>query len=94
MSRGLRNATITSKSQSGSSAEFLASGERAGFTLYNDTETDLYLAFGTDDASETNFTIKMAAGSYYECPWAYDGAVQGVFAVAGNGYARITEVHD
>ena len=91
MTRGLRSATITSKSQSDTNAEFLDAGERAGFTVYNDSEVVLYLALGSAAASATNFTISIAAGGYYEGPWGYDGPVQGVFASAGAGAARITD---
>lgn len=94
MSRGLRNATITSKDQSATSAEFLDVGERAGFTVYNDSEVDLYIALGSADASTSVFTVKLGAGIYYEGPWGYDGPVQGVFSEGGDGAARITEIAD
>lgn len=92
MPRGLRNATITSASQSDTSAEFLAATERAGFMVFNDSDVDLYIALGEDDASATSFTVKLGAGIYYEGPWGYDGPVQGVFGASGAGAARITEI--
>lgn len=94
MPRGLRNATITSVSQSDSSVAFLVTAERAGFAIYNDAEDDLYVSLGEADASTTSFTVKLAAGIYYEGPWGYDGPVKGIWAAAGAGAARITEIAD
>lgn len=92
MTVGARNSTITSVAQSDSDVELLAIGERHGFTVFNDTEADLYLVLGSSAASTTSFTVKMAAGSYYEGPWGYDGPVRGIWSAAGAGAARITEI--
>ncbi len=96
MSRGLRNASITSVGQSNTSVELLAAGERAGFTIYNDSadDADLYVALGSADASTSAFTVKLAVGIYYEGPWGYDGPVQGIWSASGAGAARVTEVQD
>lgn len=61
-------------------------------TVYNDdTAAFLYVRLGAT-ASTTNFTIKMAPGSYYELPYpCYTGQIDAV-ASANTGNARITEL--
>lgn len=93
MTEGVRNATVTSKSQSDSSIEILDAGERHGFAIYNDSTAVLYLLLGDGTASATNYTLQVAASGYYEGPWSWDGAVQGIWAAAGAGAARVTEMH-
>lgn len=64
-------------------------GHRQGASIYNDSATDLYLNLG-DLATTTSFTIKMAAGSYYEVPYGYAGVIGYIFGAAGAGNARVT----
>ena len=92
MSAGVRSATVTSVAQSDTDAEILAVGERHGLLVFNDSEAILYLRFGTAAASATDFTVKLVAGAYFEAPASYDGAVHGVFASDGAGFAYVTEI--
>lgn len=74
-----------------------ANANRLGATFYNNSTTDLYLVLGATASTET-FTIKMAAGGYYELPFHYVGAVAGIWpsASAGTGTAdgevQVTEL--
>ena len=63
---------------------------RLGATVFNDSTAILYLALGTVAASTTDFTLKMAAASYYEVPFGYTGQIRGIWASA-TGSARIGE---
>jgi hypothetical protein len=63
---------------------------RVGASIYNDSTSVCYLKLGTG-ASDTSFTVRMVARSYYELPFGYIGPVHGYWASA-NGYARLTEV--
>jgi len=74
-------------------AVILASNSnRLGATIFNDSTADLYLLLGSGaNASTTNFSVKVAAGGYYEVPFNYTGAIDGVWGAAGSGNARVTE---
>ena len=68
-----------------------ANANRKTFTVFNDSTANLYLLVGAGAASTTVYTVKMAAGSYYECPYpGYTGQVRGYWDAA-NGNARVTE---
>jgi hypothetical protein len=83
--------TQSSVAASTSSVSLLAANTaRRGATIYNDSTADLYLKLGAS-ASTTSFTIKLAAGDYYEVPFGYTGAVTGIWSSA-TGNARITEL--
>lgn len=92
---------MTSVSRTDSEAEVLAArtgrpsgndkDERRGFTAYNDSDAVCYLKLGTG-ASATSFTVAMAASSYYESPYEYQGAASAVWASAGDGALRVTEL--
>lgn len=64
---------------------------RKGVTIYNDSTQILYLKLAASAASATSYTIQMAAGTYYECPFSYTGEIRGIWASA-NGNARVTEL--
>jgi hypothetical protein len=69
-----------------------ASTTRLGATFYNDSTASLYLSLGTNAASTTAFTARIAAnGGYYETPFGYAGQVRGIWS-AVNGAVRVTEV--
>ena len=68
-----------------------ANAARKGLAVFNDSTAALYLSMGTTAASLTVFTCKIAAGSYYEVPFGYTGAVRGIWSAA-TGAARLTEV--
>jgi hypothetical protein len=83
--------TITSVAGAASSTELLAANtSRLGATIYNESTAVLYLALA-GSASVTAYTIQIAAGGYYECPFGYVGAIYGIWASA-TGDARITEL--
>lgn len=87
-------ATRTNVAYSATSLTLLAARQRAGFLVFNDTDRDLFLAYGTDPdtvASSSDYSVKIAAGAYYESVWSDDGAVYGIWASGGSGAARVTE---
>jgi len=68
-----------------------ASGNnRKGISVFNDSTATLYLAKG-DSASTTLYTVQIAPGGFYECPYGYSGPLSGIWS-AVNGSAKITEV--
>jgi hypothetical protein len=83
-------AAITSTTTNGTALQ-AANTSRAGLYIFNDSTAVLYVKFGTG-ATPTDWTIRLAAGGFYELPAPYyRGAVSGVWAAA-NGQARITEI--
>jgi hypothetical protein len=68
-----------------------ANAARRGATVWNDSTAILYLRFGTFGASPTTATVKLVADAYFEVPFGYTGAIQGIWAAA-NGAARVTEL--
>lgn len=90
---GAATSTPTTVAASASSVTVLAANTARRFaSVYNDSSSVLYLLLQTGGtASSTVFTIAMAAGSYYEVPEAYTGALIGIW-VSATGNARITEI--
>jgi hypothetical protein len=87
-----RAATPTQSSVAGSasSVSLLASNaNRLGATVYNDSTAVLYVKLGTT-ASTTSYTTQISANEYYEVPFQYTGAIDGLWTSA-TGSARITE---
>lgn len=85
-------ATLSAVASSVTSVSLLSSNaSRKGLILFNDSNSVCYVAFaGT--ASSTAFTVKMAAGAFYEMPIpVYRGAVSAIWSNA-NGNMRITEL--
>jgi hypothetical protein len=63
---------------------------RLGFTIRNNSRSNLYLAMG--ETATTEAAIKIDPGAIYECPIVYSGVVSGVWdASDSDGYALITE---
>jgi hypothetical protein len=85
-------ATLANVSSSATSVTLAASnGSRKALTIHNDSSAVLYVKFGTT-ASTSSFTVKMAAGDYYEVPApVYTGRIDGIWASA-DGAARTTEM--
>lgn len=82
----------SSVSDTASSTQLLASNsERKGAAIWNDSSAVLYVLLGSDTASATNCTAKVAADGYYETPPTYLGEVKGIWASDSSGAARITE---
>lgn len=70
-----------------------ANAERIGLSVYNDGDTTLYLAYGADDATLTDFSVAVPTGALYEAPTGWASlAVQGIWAGSPTGNAMITEV--
>lgn len=85
-------ATLTNVASSATSVTCLsaATGRGAAF-IFNDSAQVLYIKFG-ETASATSFTVKVAAGGFYEVPLpAYLGRIDCIWASA-DGFARVTEV--
>jgi hypothetical protein len=84
----------SSVANSTSSVSLLASNaNRLGATIFNDdtasTGATLKVKLGAT-ASSTSFTVEIAPRGYYEVPYGYTGAIDGI-ASAATGNARITE---
>lgn len=86
------SASVTSVADTASSTTLLSSNSsRRGASIFNDSTEILYVKFGTT-ASATDFTVKMAAGAYYEVPFGYTGRIDGIWANNASGSARMTEI--
>ena len=68
-----------------------ANTSRKGATVFNDSTQVLYLILSNTTPTSAVYTVKMAAGSYYEVPAGYNGIIKGIWASA-NGNAVITEL--
>lgn len=86
-------ATLSNVASSASAVTILAANtSRRGAMVFNDADKALYLKFGAS-ASTTSFTVKIAAGGYYELPSpAYQGAMSGIWEADPTGSARVTEL--
>lgn len=87
-------ATLTQVNSSNTSQTILASNaNRIGALIFNTDANNLYLAFTASAATTSAFTVKIAAGGYYEFPQpVYRGQVTGIWDVDGSGAAVITEL--
>lgn len=78
---------------SASTTILAANVARLGATVFNDSTSILYLSLGAT-CTTTNFTVKLAAGAYYELPndsTGWVGIITGTWATA-TGNARVTEL--
>ena len=66
-----------------------ANVNRIGASCFNDSTATLYLALGSS-GSNTDYTVQIAANGYYEVPYGFDGAVNGLWSSAV-GNVRVTE---
>lgn len=66
-----------------------ANPNRVGATIFNESASDLYIKLGST-ASLTSYTVRLISEAYYETPFNYTGAIDGIWATA-TGNARITE---
>lgn len=84
---------VTSVAASATAVELLdAETTRRMAAFYNDSSSACYLKLGLTDASTSSFTVKMAAGSYYEVPYpCYTGRISAIWDSA-TGNMRITEM--
>ena len=84
-------AAITRVATSNASASLLvANANRLGATIVNDSGHKLYIKFGAT-ASTTSYTVLVPAAGYYEVPFDYTGAIDGILD-SGTGNAQITEL--
>lgn len=67
-----------------------ANSNRLGVTIYNDSFANLYMLMGSGPATVTAYTVLMIPAAYFETPFNYNGAIQGIWAIA-TGFARVTE---
>lgn len=86
---------VTSVDDTGSSTTLLtadASNSRNGASIFNDSTEVLYVLQGIGTASTTAFSVKIAAGGYWESPHAMyvRGGLSGIWANNASGAARIT----
>jgi hypothetical protein len=81
----------TSPSVTTSSTSILASNaNRVGGTIYNEGAAICYMKLGAT-ASTTSYTLQIASGGYYEIPFSYTGAIDGITS-AGTAQLRVTEL--
>jgi hypothetical protein len=83
-------ATLANVASSASNVTlFAAASDTNARAIWNDSTAVLYVKFGAT-ASNTSYTVQLAAGAYYEFPQpVYAGQVDGIWASA-NGNARVT----
>ena len=89
----VRSATPSQSSPSvtNASTSILASNaNRLGATIYNEGAAICYTKLGAT-ASVTSYTLQIAVGGYYELPFAYTGAVDGITS-SGKAQLRVTEL--
>ena len=68
-----------------------ANTARKGFLVFNDSTANLFMAFAATSTTAA-YTVKIAAGGFYECiAPIYTGAISGIWDAA-NGNAVITEL--
>lgn len=86
-------ATLANKNYSGSNQTLAAANAaRLGLLIFNDTDGALFLKYGAT-AATSSFTVKIAAGGYWEMPsplWA--GIVDGIGTGGTTGATRVTEL--
>lgn len=81
----------TSPSVGVTSTSILASNtSRLGATIYNEGSAICYTKLGVT-ASLTSYTLQIASGGYYEVPFGYTGAIDGITS-ASTAQLRVTEI--
>jgi hypothetical protein len=86
------SATLSDVSQSASSQTLSASlSTRRGLVIHNDAADLLYLKYGST-ASASSFTDVVLPSQTWRLPDPYYGIVTGIWANAGSGAARVTEL--
>jgi len=89
----VRSATPSQSSPSvtNASTSILASNSnRLGATIFNEGAAISYTKLG-GTASITSYTVQIASGGYYECPFGYTGAIDGITS-SGTAQLRVTEL--
>lgn len=81
----------SSPSVTNASTSILASNaNRLGATIYNEGAAICYMKLG-GTASTTSYTLQISVGAYYELPFGYTGAIDGITS-AGTAQLRVTEL--
>lgn len=81
----------TSPSVGVASTSILASNtSRLGATIYNEGSAICYMKLGST-ASLTSYSVQVASGGYYEVPFGYTGAIDGITS-ASTAQLRVTEI--
>ena len=73
-----------------SSTVLAENASRLGATIYNEGASTCYISL-TSVATTTSYTLQVASGGYFECPFWYTGIISGITA-SGTAVLRITEV--
>ena len=86
---------VTSVADTATSTTLLAAADAKsinGVSVFNDSSEILYLLQGIGTASTTSFSVKLAAGDYWESPdpMYVRGGLSGIWANNSSGAARIT----
>jgi hypothetical protein len=83
---------VTSVASSATTVTLKASNaNRRNLSVYNDADKAVYIKHGAT-ASASSFTVKVAAGGFYELPNpCYSGVVDAIWLAAPTGNALITE---
>lgn len=83
--------TVTSVPQNAANVTLLAANaSRIGATIYNDALVVLFVKLAAT-ASSTSYTLQLAAGGFTSIN-NYTGIIDGIWAAAGLGAARVTEL--
>jgi len=87
------SAVLTSVAQSATSVILIAANSSRRYaSIYNSGTKTLFVAFGPT-ASVTAFTVQIPTNGYLELQEdGYTGDVSGIWAGAGGGAAKVTEV--
>lgn len=84
--------TVTVVARSAVSVTLLASNStRRGSIIFNDSTANLFVKLGAV-ASTASFTTRLGSQDTYEVPFNYVGIIDGIWASAGAGDAKITEL--
>ncbi len=86
------NGTISRITSAAADTLLLAqNANRCGVTIYNESTAILYLCLSKQTASNTAYSVQVAAGgSFILRPEDYKGEIRGIWAAA-NGAAMVTE---
>lgn len=87
MSVSMRNVTATASSTTLTEERL----DRTALLISNDADKALYVSYDTW-AGSAWFTVKIAAGGYWEMPLPiYKGKISGIWETGPTGAARVTE---
>lgn len=86
-------ASVTSVPRSATSVVIVSASNTAnGVYITNDSNTNLFLRFGTTAATTVLYTVKLTSNAFFEVPSSYIGQITGIWSNAGAGSALVTVV--